>query len=269
MDDHAFDRLTRCLTSSSTRRGIVASLTSALLAFVPLALSGDDAAARRKHKRKKRKKKQSEAAPVPPPLPESPPPSPPPPPPSPPPCVGSCAGKRCGDDGCGGSCGVCAGGSVCESGQCVAACCAAGISCFGDYCTCDTSGSDFCSCPADDVICNGAGCCLAEDTCLTPMDCFDGEICACSTQTCGAGNDACREEFAFCGNGAPGTCGCFTRADDTPFCATIPAGPFCPPSNECERDDDCGDGKVCAKVPCCNPGVEPFVGWCLAPCPES
>src|SRR5262245_48673822 len=73
MDDHAFDRLARCLTSGSTRRGIVAGLTSALLAFVPLALSGDDAAARRRHKRKKRKKKQSEAAPVPPPLPQSPP----------------------------------------------------------------------------------------------------------------------------------------------------------------------------------------------------
>jgi hypothetical protein len=265
MTDTIVDSLARHLAGSSARRDIVAGLTSALLAAVPLALGGDLASARRKHKRKKRKKKQSDAAPVPPPLLEL----PPPPPPSPPPCVGSCAGKRCGDDGCGASCGACAGGSVCESGQCVAACCGAGVTCFEGYCTCATPGSDFrsCSCPAGDVICNGAGCCLAGDTCLTPMDCFDGEICTCSTQTCGAGNDACREEFAFCGNGAPGTCGCFTRTDDSPFCATIPAGPFCPERSECERDDECGDGKVCAKVPCCNLAVQPFVGWCLTSCP--
>src|SRR5262245_21617338 len=161
MDDHTFDRLARCLTGESNRRGVVAGRTRALLAFGPLAFSGEDADARRKHKRKKRKSKKPNAAPLPPPLPASPPPPTSPPPPPPPTCVGSCAGKRCGDDGCGGSCGACAGGSVCESGQCVAECCAAGTSCFEDYCTCATSGSDFrfCSCPAGDVICNGAGCC--------------------------------------------------------------------------------------------------------------
>jgi hypothetical protein len=36
-------------------------------------------------------------------------------------CTPSCAGRACGEDGCGGSCGVCAGG-VCDSGQCSVGC---------------------------------------------------------------------------------------------------------------------------------------------------
>jgi hypothetical protein len=34
------------------------------------------------------------------------------------PCAASCAGKQCGDDGCGGSCGQCPAGDVCENGHC-------------------------------------------------------------------------------------------------------------------------------------------------------
>lgn len=33
-------------------------------------------------------------------------------------CVADCAGKACGNDGCGGSCGTCAGGETCHGGQC-------------------------------------------------------------------------------------------------------------------------------------------------------
>jgi V8-like Glu-specific endopeptidase len=38
----------------------------------------------------------------------------------PPTCTPSCGTKTCGDDGCGGTCGTCAGGSTCSAGQCVA-----------------------------------------------------------------------------------------------------------------------------------------------------
>ena len=34
-------------------------------------------------------------------------------------CVVDCSGKECGDDGCGGNCGICESGSVCENKQCV------------------------------------------------------------------------------------------------------------------------------------------------------
>ncbi|MCB9522563.1 MAG: lamin tail domain-containing protein [Myxococcales bacterium] len=34
-------------------------------------------------------------------------------------CVPDCAGAACGDDGCGGTCGACGGGAVCQGGRCV------------------------------------------------------------------------------------------------------------------------------------------------------
>lgn len=34
-------------------------------------------------------------------------------------CVPSCGGRECGDDGCGGRCGICSGGETCSEGVCV------------------------------------------------------------------------------------------------------------------------------------------------------
>lgn len=38
-------------------------------------------------------------------------------------CIPSCQSKTCGDDGCGGSCGTCGGGTSCSAGACVPASC--------------------------------------------------------------------------------------------------------------------------------------------------
>ena len=38
---------------------------------------------------------------------------------TPPPCQPSCAGRTCGDDGCGGSCGVCSGSAECRDHKCI------------------------------------------------------------------------------------------------------------------------------------------------------
>ena len=35
-------------------------------------------------------------------------------------CSPQCSGKECGDDGCGGTCGACGSGFLCESGRCMA-----------------------------------------------------------------------------------------------------------------------------------------------------
>jgi hypothetical protein len=255
VSDYSFDVFIRWAAAATSRRGVAGALAALILGggWNSVLLVGNASAKKRGKKKKKRKKDKKTS----------------PPPLQPSGCVGNCAGKACGDDGCGVSCGFCAGGSVCDGGQCVAACCAAGTMCSDGYCTCSSSTSDFCSCPAGDVICNGAGCCQAQDTCIAPIECFDGWICACSTATCGAGNDVCQSEFAFCGSGPPGSCGCFTRADGTPFCGTMPAGHFCStPSghSECSSDTECGDGEVCANVGCCNPSVLPFAGRCVTPC---
>jgi hypothetical protein len=272
VDGDRFEFLLRALTMTPTRRGVAHFLCG--LGFAGL-VRPDEADAKRKRRKKKGKKKSRNkmfTQPPPSPEPVSSPPAADEPPPAPepplPPCVGTCTGKTCGDDGCGVSCGACAGGSVCAGGQCVAACCAEGTSCLEEYCTCATGGGDFCSCPAGDVICNGAGCCLAGDACIAPIDVFDGERRTCFTQTCHAGNDVCQNEFAFCGSGPPGSCGCVTHSDGSPLCAVMPPPDehYCPEFNECDEDGDCPADHVCANVDCCNSGVEPFVGRCVTPC---
>ncbi len=37
-------------------------------------------------------------------------------------CPPDCSGRDCGDDGCGGLCGLCLGGEICAAGECIAAC---------------------------------------------------------------------------------------------------------------------------------------------------
>jgi hypothetical protein len=188
-------------------------------------------------------------------------------------CNNACApGSICQDGSC--ACVACEGAEICENGQCQCpaanqcgdVCCDEPASCFEDYCQCPSTDFGFCSCPAGDGVCDGGGCCLEQDECITPVDCFDGERCSCRTQTCGAGNAACHNEFAFCGSGPQGSCGCFTLGDGSPLCAILPEGHYCPESSECVTDDECGDGEVCADVGCCNLSVEPFVGRCVTPC---
>jgi hypothetical protein len=59
--------------------------------------------------------------------------SPLPSPPSPPLCIPDCDNKGCGIDDCGGSCGTCGEGEVCESGQCRVVCPIDQVRCF-DVC---------------------------------------------------------------------------------------------------------------------------------------
>jgi hypothetical protein len=68
-------------------------------------------------------------------------------------CTPSCGEAECGDDGCGGSCGSCDSGAVCEAGVCVATCIPA---CDGRFC-----GPDGC----------GGNCGL----CDSPERCHDGD----------------------------------------------------------------------------------------------
>jgi hypothetical protein len=73
-------------------------------------------------------------------------------------CVPSCPGKQCGDDGCLGSCGTCAGGKTCSAaGQCVASC---APSCAGKQCG-DDGCLGLCGTCAMGTTCNAAGQCAA------------------------------------------------------------------------------------------------------------
>jgi hypothetical protein len=59
-------------------------------------------------------------------------------------CAPSCGGKKCGPDGCNGSCGTCASTEKCEAGNCVCVPSCAGKRCGPDGCggTCGTCGAN-------------------------------------------------------------------------------------------------------------------------------
>jgi len=88
-------------------------------------------------------------------------------------CTPNCVGKECGDDGCGGSCGICSSGKVCSNGQCIT--CTIGQTCIA---------SNGCS-----------------GTCVVPE--FGGNTCVTSLKKCSDGTcktdcpvEECNEFFS-------------------------------------------------------------------------
>lgn len=88
------------------------------------------------------------------------------------PCEPSCFGRNCGPDGCGGVCGVCDDGEVCENGQCVECV----PDCDGRECGPDECGGQCGACAAGEQCVDGA----CEGSC-TP-DCQGRE---CGPDGCG------------------------------------------------------------------------------------
>jgi hypothetical protein len=99
--------------------------------------------------------------------------------------VPTCAGRECGDDGCGGSCGSCEAGFLCQNGYCAcvtdvhAVCCASSV-CWADSCA-DVS-VVVAECPYG---CEGA-------TCLPCVPSCDGRAC---------GDDGCDGSCGVCPQG--------------------------------------------------------------------
>ncbi len=107
-----------------------------------------------------------------------------------------CGGKVCGDDGCGGVCGMCAGQTHCVGGACLACSCE-GLACGDDGCgtscgTCD----DGDPCTAD--ACEAGACTHAAATAGTACD--DGDSCTADDRCDGGGtcvgSPACAPEEA-------------------------------------------------------------------------
>ena len=99
MESDRFDELTaRLARPISRRRGVGLAGALGLSGLSGLsAWQGADARKKKKHKKKHKKKPTT----------------------TPPPgCRKTCGGRTCGDDGCGGSCGTCAGELVCRNGTC-------------------------------------------------------------------------------------------------------------------------------------------------------
>ena len=173
----------------------------------------------------------------------------------------SCTGKKCGDDGCGGTCGTCAAGGVCFENQCCTPVCdgkscGAGSNGCGGACTCaegscvdgecclpkcdgTTCGDDGCGGSCDYTCYNAGGTCVADGSCCTPK---------CDGTTCG--DDGCGGTCQYnCWN-AGGTC-----AADGSCCVPQCNGKSC-------GDDTCGgscgkcnDSKACTTDECSADGV--------------
>jgi hypothetical protein len=78
-------------------------------------------------------------------------------------CGPNCAGKSCGDDGCGGACGICTGGQTCQGGACA---CPSGQELCGSNCAP--------LCPLGFVRKPDCGCCNPGGNCATTADCCSG-----------------------------------------------------------------------------------------------
>jgi hypothetical protein len=86
-------------------------------------------------------------------------------------CAPACSGRACGDDGCGGSCGTCAGGARCDGAfQCVPAQTACVPSCGGKACGDDGCGGSCGTC-AVGTTCSSGGTC-ASASCATGLRCL-------------------------------------------------------------------------------------------------
>jgi len=143
------------------------------------------------------------------------------------PCVPSCGGRQCGDDGCGGSCGTCPAGYVCNaSGLCEVGTCVP--SCAGKQCGSDGCGGTCGTCPADqtcvDGACTGGGGCGADPsaTCLNACGGAGSGDCWCD-DSCKDFGDCCPDYTACCGGGGatyPDAC----LGLSTPSAPTCPAG---------------------------------------------
>ena len=152
MDASQFDRLSRALVAQS-RRGLARLLASIALATPAGFLSWNPVSAKKgkgKGKGKKRRKKK-------------------------PSCTPQCAGKQCGDDGCGGSCGICG-----------------AVACNGAICNC--------SARVDGTDCGGGRRC-SGGVCATPPGCSNGGSCVAPEHCCSA---SCHPTFALCLGGAAG-----------------------------------------------------------------
>jgi hypothetical protein len=107
-------------------------------------------------------------------------------------CMPNCSGAVCGTDGCLGSCGTCASGTVCSAGQCVAQCTpnCNGRVCGSDQCsgscgtcttgTCDSNGQCSCTPNCAGRTCGFDGCHGTCGSCASGYECStDGSHCQC------------------------------------------------------------------------------------------
>ncbi|MSP61440.1 MAG: glycoside hydrolase family 25 protein [Myxococcales bacterium] len=183
------------------------------------------------------------------------------------PCKPNCGGKVCGPDGCNGSCGACAMGKTCTSGQCVCA-----PACMGKMCGDNGCGGSCGMCGANQSCANGQcvngckpdctgkacgpdGCNGSCGACAMGESCQDGQCAGgcqpdCAGRVCG--DDGCTGTCGACGpnlNCANGKC---VAGACTPNCTNRLCG-----SDGCSGrcGTPCTVGKACDESGHCVPSL--------------
>jgi hypothetical protein len=184
-------------------------------------------------------------------------------------CEPDCSDERCGDDGCGGSCGECEDGQVCEDavcvpedlpvcgdevcddtedcGSCLADCgCGCGEECLSGACT-------FTACHG--LVCGDDGCGGSCGQCLVGERCEAGACVpdlTCGDAACEVGED-CSSCPADCGCGCGESCmggKCKFTACDERVCGDDGCDGSC---------GDCDEGEVCSNGACVSEDL-PYCG---------
>ncbi|MEZ4265452.1 MAG: lamin tail domain-containing protein, partial [Myxococcota bacterium] len=178
-------------------------------------------------------------------------------------CAADCNGKLCGDDGCGGSCGVCADGLGCDAtGQCVSCV----PDCGGKDCGDDGCGG-VCGVCTDGNECNGLDLCVPAGSCDGACGGEAPEGCFCD-DTCFGFGDCCANICEFCPDQAPGNeCGVCVIDCAGKECGDDGCGGVC---GSCDAGDVCTDAQVCETPDdSCEGDCGTFFGSSACNCDES
>jgi hypothetical protein len=166
--------------------------------------------------------------------------------------VASCLGRECGDDGCGGSCGQCGAGQVCQEGACCTPDCA------GKQCGSNGCGGSCGSCPADQW-CDLVQCVdQLPGGCEIPTNAVPGDPSWGCAACVFAQDPGCRDVYW--------SYGCVLECM---ACGTCCVHAHCEPSWEC-GDDGCGGscgacpaGDDCREHRCCRDECQEDQAGCL------
>ena len=173
-------------------------------------------------------------------------------------CEPACEGKKCGEDGCMGTCGECEEGLYCVESQCV----------LQDGCVV-TDEPGCAGCPCEDCVCDmWPECCWWGWDAYCVMFCEDG--CGGCADLSACGNDACDEQNGEDCHNCPDDClcpegeQCYNGACCKPDCSGVECG-----DDGCGGNcGDCPDGLFCVDGACgsndgCIETAEPGCGGCL------
>jgi hypothetical protein len=144
-------------------------------------------------------------------------------------CLADCTGKQCGDDGCGGSCGNCPPNWVCQDGACQCL-----PNCLNKECGSDGCGGNCGNCPPGHACQNGF--CICQPTCVNKQCGDDG--CGGTCGTCAVGYD-CHNNQCQCQPQCLGKqCGSDSCGG---LCGTCPQGYNCDGNGQCQgQPNPCG-----------------------------